>query len=84
MNKEQILQEEFEKFVNSDSFEQMIKEKLEYSHYYKYQGVAPEGFVLIPLVTLEKLKNFELWKEWKYDSEVLSKLIKEDIKNFNL
>ena len=31
----------------------------------KYNGLAPEGFVLICEKTLEDLKNFEIWKEWK-------------------
>lgn len=31
----------------------------------KYQGVAPEGFILVHEKTLELLKNFEIWKEWK-------------------
>jgi hypothetical protein len=31
----------------------------------KYNGLAPEGFVLVCEKTLEDLKNFEIWKEWK-------------------
>jgi hypothetical protein len=54
-----------------------IQEKIKNSHYYKYQGIAPEGFVLIPEEVLEKLKDFDTWKEWKHDNEVLTKMIKE-------
>jgi hypothetical protein len=31
----------------------------------KFSGVAPEGFVLVHEKTLEDLKEFETWKEWK-------------------
>ena len=54
-----------------------IKEKIKYSHYYKFQGIAPEGFVLIPEEALERLKDFDTWKEWKHDPEVLINIIKE-------
>ena len=30
----------------------------------KYEGVAPEGFVLIHEKTLEDLKNWFVWEEW--------------------
>lgn len=32
---------------------------------YKFDGVAPEGFILINEKTLEDLKDFEIWKSWK-------------------
>lgn len=54
-----------------------IKEKIKYSHYYKFQGIAPEGFLLIPEEALERLKDFDTWKEWKHDPEVLINIIKE-------
>ena len=31
----------------------------------KFVGVAPEGFILIHEKTIEDLKDFEIWKEWK-------------------
>lgn len=31
----------------------------------KLEGNAPEGFVLVHEGTLEELKDFEVWKEWK-------------------
>lgn len=31
----------------------------------KFDGVAPEGFVLIHERTLEDLKDFDKWKSWK-------------------
>lgn len=47
---------------------QNIKEKIENSVYYKYQGIAPEGFKLIPDEVLEDLKDFDNWKDFKADS----------------
>lgn len=31
----------------------------------KLEGNAPEGFVLVHENTLDDLKDFEIWKEWK-------------------
>jgi hypothetical protein len=31
----------------------------------KYDGVAPDGFILISEGALEELKVFDIWKEWK-------------------
>ena len=31
----------------------------------KFDGVSPEGFVLVHENALEELKDFEIWKEWK-------------------
>jgi hypothetical protein len=59
----------------------MIKEKIEYSHYYKYDGIAPEGFILIPEITLERLKDFEFWKEWKNNPKILVEFVKKDANN---
>jgi hypothetical protein len=54
-----------------------VLEKVKDAHYYKFQGVAPEGFILIPIEVLEHLKDFDLWKEWKHNPEILTALIKE-------
>ena len=34
--------------------------------YNKFNGVAPEGMVLVPVEILEQLKDFDVWKEFKY------------------
>lgn len=81
MSKDEILEQEHNDFIKDDLLCQMIKEKIEYSYYYKYDGIAPEGFILIPEKTLERLKDFDIWKEWKNNENYLSNLIKEDIKN---
>ncbi len=31
----------------------------------KFVGVSPEGFVLLHEKTLEDLKDFDVWKDWK-------------------
>jgi len=31
----------------------------------RFEGVAPDGFVLIHEKTIQDLENFEIWKEWK-------------------
>jgi hypothetical protein len=46
----------------------------------KYQGVAPEGFVLVHEKTLEELKEFETWKEWKNGKVTIKEL---NHKNFS-
>lgn len=53
-----------------------IKEKIENSHYYKFLGVAPEGFILVPEDVLEQLRDFDTWKEWKNSPELLVEMIK--------
>lgn len=52
-----------------------IKEKIKNSHYHKFEGVAPEGFVLIPREVLLKLKTPEIWKTWVDDDSLLEKMI---------
>lgn len=53
-----------------------IKEKIENSHYYKFEGVAPEGFILVPEEVMEQLRDFDTWKEWKNNPELLVEMIK--------
>jgi hypothetical protein len=53
-----------------------IKEKIKNSHYYRFQGIAPEGFILVPEDVLEQLRDFETWKEWKNNPELLVEMIK--------
>jgi len=40
----------------------------------KYEGIAPEGFILISEGALEELKVFDTWKEWKNDSLTIKEL----------
>jgi len=35
------------------------------SHIRKYDGVAPEGFILVHEKTLENLKNMDTWLDWR-------------------
>lgn len=57
-----------------------IKEKIKDSHYHKFSGITPEGFVMIPEKTLERLKEFEFWKEWKNNEEILIEYSIKDTK----
>ena len=47
-SQDNILEQEHNEFVKDDLFCQMISEKMEYSSYHKYDGIAPEGFTLVP------------------------------------
>ena len=38
--------------------------------YYKYQGIAPEGFTLIPDEVIQDLRDFDNWKEFKLQGAV--------------
>lgn len=40
----------------------------------KFDGVAPEGFVLVHENALEELKTFEVWKNWKSDEISIQEL----------
>ena len=51
------------------------------SGYHKFEGIAPEGFVLVPLEVIEQLKDFDNWKEFKYDQNWIENKSKESIKN---
>lgn len=57
-----------------------IKQKIKYSHYHKFDNLAPEGFVLITETAFEKLKDFDFWKEWKYNPKILIDFMKEELK----
>jgi len=60
--------------------ENLIKEQIKNSHYYKFRGIAPEGFILVPIEVIEMLKDFENWKEFKGDEYWISKKSKEILK----
>lgn len=47
----------------------------------KFEGVAPEGFVLVHEKTLEDLKDFEIWKEWKHGVQTINELNKKNFSN---
>jgi hypothetical protein len=47
----------------------------------KFDGVAPEGFVLVHEKTLEKLKDFDTWKMWKHNQITIKELNKTNFDN---
>lgn len=75
-----FLEQEHEDFVNSDNYLKMIKEKIEFSEYYKYNGVAPEGFTLLPNELLDELKILENWLDFKEDPNWVEKNSKNILK----
>ncbi len=62
--------------------EDPIEYKIKNSGYYKFQSVAPEGFVLVPEEVIEQLKDFDNWKEFKYDPNWIENKSKEILKDF--
>ena len=63
-----------------DKIENKIKEKIKNAHYHKFGAVAPDGFLLIRVETLEILKDFEVWKEWKHNPKILEQHAIDDLK----
>lgn len=47
----------------------------------RYSGVAPEGFVLVHEKTLEDLKNWFIWEEWKKGNLSINELNKNNFDN---
>lgn len=47
----------------------------------KFVGVAPEGFILIHESTLEQLKDFDIWKDWKNGVISIQELNKKNFDN---
>jgi hypothetical protein len=47
----------------------------------KFDGVAPEGFVLVHEKTLEELKDFEKWKSWKHNEISIKEMNKNNFDN---
>lgn len=43
-----------------------IADRIENSNYYKFDGIAPDGFTLVPNEVIELLDDFEEWKDFKY------------------
>jgi hypothetical protein len=54
-----------------NNLKSIIAEKIENSGFYKLQGVAPDGFKLLPIEVIEDLKEFENWKEFKHNEQWL-------------
>jgi hypothetical protein len=75
------IEQEHENFVNSEDFNKMIKEKIDYSEYYKFGGIAPEGFTLVPNEVIELLKDFDNWKEFKNDPNWIEEMSKNTLKS---
>lgn len=59
-----------------------IKKILETEGYKKkFQGCAPDGFILVHEKTLEDLKDFDTWKSWKNDEILIETLNQKNFKS---
>ena len=47
----------------------------------RFDGCAPEGFILVHEKTLEDLKDFDIWKNWKNDEISINTLNKNNFEN---
>ena len=47
----------------------------------RFDGCAPEGFILVHEKTLEDLKDFDIWKNWKNDEISIHTLNKNNFEN---
>ena len=47
----------------------------------KFNGVAPEGFILVHEKTLEELKDFDTWKSWKHNEITIKEMNKINFEN---
>ena len=59
-----------------------FEDKINNSEYYKYQNIAPDGFILIPKEVIQDLRDFDNWKEFKNDENYLEKRSIEVIKQW--
>jgi hypothetical protein len=47
----------------------------------KFEGVAPEGFILVHENTLEQLKDMNVWIEWKMERLSIKEMNKINFEN---
>ena len=47
----------------------------------KFEGIAPEGFILVHEKTLEDLKNSKVWDDWKNGNISIQELNKNNFDN---
>lgn len=43
------------------------KREIKDSYFHKFEGTAPEGFLLVPEELFNLLKDFDNWKDFKYN-----------------
>jgi hypothetical protein len=53
----------------------------EEGHIKKFEGIAPDGFVLVHEKTLENLKEFEIWRDWKHNEISIQEMNKINFDN---
>jgi len=75
------IEQDHQEFVKSDEFQEIIKQKIEHSEYYKFQGIAPEGFVLVPIELIEELKDLNNWLDFKNKPDWIEEKSKKILTN---
>lgn len=50
-------------------------------HIRKFDGVTPEGFVLVHEKTLESLKDFDEWTKWRVGEKTIHEMNKINFDN---
>ncbi len=63
---------------NKIDIKKIIQEE---GHIKKFEGIAPDGFVLVHEKTLEDLKEFEVWIDWKHNEISIQELNKINFDN---
>ena len=48
-----------------------IKDKIKKAHYLTLLGNIPEGFIMVHEQVIEDLKDFDNWKDFKYNSNYI-------------
>jgi hypothetical protein len=74
----QNLMEKSNELTRTIDIKKIIKEE---GHIRKFDGVVPEGFVLVHEKTLEELKDFEKWKSWKHNEISIKEMNKNNFDN---
>ena len=64
--------------LSTEEIKKIIKEE---GSIRKFDGVAPEGFVLVHEKTLDELKDFDTWKMWKNDEISIREMNKKNFDN---
>jgi hypothetical protein len=74
----QFLMEKYNKPTLMIDIKKIIKEE---GHIRKFQGIAPDGFILVHENTLEQLKDMNVWLEWKMERLSIEEMNKINFDN---
>ena len=63
---------------NKIDIKKIIKEE---GHIKKFEGVAPDGFILVHENTLEQLKDMKVWLDWRKNKISIYEMNKNNFDN---